>query len=255
MNEAQGAAGQEKLPACRGRFPHLNAYAKDGCDAGTHLILIGASNLWFPILQSVIVMPMDTGERKQDLVDRLRATIDPKHLAKYADHPDFLRDLAEDKINLKNVTDDQLTKAAHAALNPSQAPEDEEGTQGWSPNDLLIPEWNYLKLDAAGDHHSDPDSGLTVRNRTLDPALAPQISRLLAVEKLREATALLGFTRIDEMDRIEDLPSRRAPLSSTRPGGSWRPRTAAKGSSSNSTKPLSPPGKRRSKPPSCGPPT
>ena len=78
MNEAQGAQGKAKLPACRGRFPHLDAFVSGGCDAQAHLMLIGASNLWFPILQSVIVMPMDAGERKQDFADQLRVVLGDK---------------------------------------------------------------------------------------------------------------------------------------------------------------------------------
>ncbi len=214
MNEAQGAAGKAKLPACRGRHPHLDAYATGGCDAGTHLMLIGASNLWFPILQRVIVMPMDAGERKQNLADRLKAALGDK-VAKYGNDLDTLRDVAEGRIDLTGVSDAALADAVAAALAPPPPVAAEPAD--WSPIDLMVPEWNYLKLDAAGDHHEDPVSGLTVRNRALDPHLPPGISRVLAVEKLREATALLGFTRIDEMDRIDDLPTRQAPLSLAAP--------------------------------------
>ena len=214
MNEAQGAAGKAKLPACRGRHPHLDAYATGGCAAGTHLMLIGASNLWFPILQRVIVMPMDAGERKQNLADRLRAALGDK-VAKYGDDLDTLRDVAEGRIDLAGVSDAALADAVAAALAPPPPVAAEPAD--WSPIDLMVPEWNYLKLDAAGDHHEDLISGLTVRNRALDPHLPLGISRVLAVEKLREATALLGFTRIDEMDRIDDLPARQAPLSLAAP--------------------------------------
>lgn len=211
MNEAQGTAGQAKLPKCRGRHPHLDAFESDGCDAPSHLMLVGASNLWFPILQRVIVMPMDSGEKKQNLADRLKVVLGDK-LAKYAHDLETLRDVADGKsdLDLKQVTDAALAEAVTSALTPKAVNSEAEE---WTAVDLMAPEWNYLKLDAAGDHHEDPVSGLTVRNRPLDPCLPTTISRVLAVEKLREATALLGFTRIDEMDRIEDEPRRRAPLS------------------------------------------
>jgi hypothetical protein len=225
MAEAQGAVGQTKLPACRGRFPHLDAFQAGGCDAPSHLMLIGASNLWFPVLQSVIVMPMDAGERKQNLADRLKATLADK-LAKYADDLATLRDVADGKVDLNEVSDAKLAEAVATALAPTDLTADTTN-EDWSPDDLLVPEWNYLKLDAAGEHHEDPVSGLTVRNRKLDPALPNAVSRVLAVEKLREATALLGFTRMDEMDRIADLPQRRAPLSLTPP--SWAVATLNRG--------------------------
>lgn len=217
MNEAQGPSGQAKLPACRGRFPHLDAYAPGGCDAGSHLLLIGASNLWFPILQRVIVMPMDAGEQKENLADRLKVEVG-KDLADYVGNLGFLRKLIHGKLDVTTVSDEALAEALNTALAPPP-PVASPGSEEWSPIDLMVPEWKYLQLDAAGDHHDDPVSGLTVRNRTLDPHLPPTISRVLAVEKLREATALLGFTRIDEMDRIEDLPQRQAPLSLAPP--SW----------------------------------
>ena len=215
MSEAQGAAGRAKLPACRGRHPHLDVFDANPCDAGTHLMLIGASNLWFPVLQSVIVMPMDAGEKKQDLADRLTALVGDK-LPKYVGNLEFLRDFLADKHDVTGVSDEALAGALTTALNPAP-PDAAAQPLDWSPIDLMVPEWNYLQKDAAGEHHEDPVSGLTVRNRALHRDLPDAITRVLAVERLREATALLGFTRIDEMDRIDDLPGRIAPLSVSPP--------------------------------------
>ncbi len=213
MSEAQGTAGRAKLPACRGRFPHLDVFASGGCDAGTHLLLIGASNLWFPILQSVIVMPMDPAEVRQDLADKLLAKLGDK-LAKYKDDLETLRDVADGKVDLTGVGDEELGLAVAQALTPPEPPGQ---ASAWSPIDLMAPEWAYLQLDAAGEHHEDAASGLTLSNRARHPGLPDPITRVLAVERLRKATALLGFTRIDEMDRIDDLPQRRVPLSRQAP--------------------------------------
>ena len=84
MNEAQGEAGRAKLPTCRGRLPHLDGFAVDGCDAETRLMLVGASNLWFPAVQSVIDMPrLDAAEHNADLADRIKAVLGEK-LTRYA---------------------------------------------------------------------------------------------------------------------------------------------------------------------------
>jgi hypothetical protein len=48
MNEAQGEAGRATLPRCRGRHPHLDAFDQNGCPNESRLMLVGASNLWFP---------------------------------------------------------------------------------------------------------------------------------------------------------------------------------------------------------------
>ena len=65
MNEAQGSAGAAKLPKCRGRHPHLDAFEPSGCGAETKLMLIGASNLWFPSTLSIIVMPESAEEKAE----------------------------------------------------------------------------------------------------------------------------------------------------------------------------------------------
>jgi hypothetical protein len=57
MNEAQGVAGAAKLPGCRGRHPHLDGFEPKGCDVPTKLMLIGASNLWFPSTLSIGDVP------------------------------------------------------------------------------------------------------------------------------------------------------------------------------------------------------
>ena len=75
MNEAQGQAGAAKLPKCRGRHPHLDAFQENGCGRDTKLMLIGASNLWFPATQSIIVMPESVEEKASDLADRIRVAL------------------------------------------------------------------------------------------------------------------------------------------------------------------------------------
>lgn len=211
MNEAQGRPGREKLPRCRGRRPHLVDFDPAGCPCESHLMLVGASNLWFPLLSSVIVLPTTPAERADALVDALRPYADK--LAKYAGNPDFLRDLLDDKVDLAAVTDAELLDAVAAALAPVETPASdfEPAPTNWL--DLMTPEWELLTRPLAGGRHEDADSGLTLRTRERHPGLPAAVASVVAVDRLRKATALLGFTRIDEMDRIDDLMQRRAPLS------------------------------------------
>lgn len=206
MNEAQGAQGKTKLPQCRGRHPHRDEFQQGGCEAPNNLLLIGASNLWFPVLQSVIVMPMDTGEERQNLADRLRVVLGER-LVKYADDVETLRDVAEGRIDLTGVDDGTLLSAVQLALNPPSTETLEQRKQNWSRNELLVPEWRHLQLPAGSRAAADP-SGLVVRQRERHPDLTPGISRVLALDSLRSVSALLGFTRIDELDRIDDEPDR-----------------------------------------------
>ncbi|RXW32758.1 DrmB family protein [Propioniciclava flava] len=216
MNEAQGAAGKAKLPACRGRHPHLDAFAVGGCDAPAHLMLVGASNLWFPITQSAIVMPMDDGEKKQNLADRLKSVVGDD-LPDYVGELKFLRKYLKDRLDVTEISDADLAQALTEALSPLPADPEVVPNTEWSALDLMVPEWNHLQLGTAGAHHEDEASGLVVTTRQLDPGLPKEFSRVLAVEKLRQATALLGFTRIDEWDRIDDVPTRQVPLTVNQP--------------------------------------
>lgn len=215
MNEAQGEAGRAKLPRCRGRHPHLDAFEPSGCSNRTRLMLVGASNLWFPATHSIIVMPESSAERASDLADRIRIALGDK-LAKYRDDLDTLRDVLDGKVDVTELSDEKLAEAVAAAeVPPTSAEEQEERIRIWDPVDLLVPEWRYLLGDPLGARHEDEASGLTLSKRERDPRLPSTITRVLAVERLRKVNALVGFTRIDAMDRVGDLPQRLAPLTRT----------------------------------------
>ncbi|AWS44510.1 hypothetical protein DKM19_27335 [Streptosporangium sp. 'caverna'] len=212
MNEAQGERAALTLPRCRGRHPHLDAFEPGGCPNETRLILVGASNLWFPATQSIIVMPESQQEKVSDLADQIRIALGNK-LAKYRDDLDVLRDVLDGKVDVTMLSDDVLTQVVTAASAPLVPPEDqEERLRTWDPVDLLVPEWRYLLRDPLGARHEDEASGLTLSKRERDPQLRPEIARVLAVERLRKVNALVGFTRIDAMDRAGDLPRRLVPL-------------------------------------------
>lgn len=215
MSEAQGEAGKAKLPRCRGRHPHLDAFEPKGCHNEARLILVGASNLWFGASQSIIVMPESQQEKTGDLATRIRVALGEK-LAKYANDLDTLRDVLDGKVDVVDVSDDELALASASASAPSESMEElETWARNWDPVDLLVPEWRYLLLDPLGLRHEDPVSGLTLSSRDRGPGLRPEITRVLAVERLRKVNALVGFTRIDAMDRVGDLPQRLVPLTRT----------------------------------------
>jgi hypothetical protein len=63
-----------------------------------------------------------------------------------------------------------------------------------------------------------------VTEMLVDPELRPMIQRVVAVDKMKRVNAFIGFTRLDEMDRVGDLKSRLVKL--TRTGKpNWVPAT------------------------------
>ncbi|MET8208354.1 DUF1998 domain-containing protein [Streptomyces sp. NPDC005373] len=228
MNEAQGEAGRGKLPLCRGRHPHLDAFEPKGCGRETKLMLVGASNLWFPATQSIVVMPESQEEKASDLADRVRTALGEK-LGKYRHNLDMIRDLLDEKVDVTALTDHDLEEVLQTASAPVASPEEQEQQlRDWDPVDLLVPEWRYLLRDILSTRVEDPKSGLTLAPRTRGDQLRPEISRVLAVERLRKVNALVGFTRIDDMERVGDLPRRLAPLTRT-PRPAWTVATEDRG--------------------------
>lgn len=226
MNEALGETGRLKLPKCRGRHPHLDSFDPSGCGNDTKLMLVGASNLWFASTQSVIVMPQSKAEADDELADRIRIELGDE-LGMYVEQPQFARGRLKHKVDLSEIDDAKLVVLlSQAAASPM--PDDERQTlrEKWDPVDLLVPEWRYLQRDPLGSHHDDP-SGLMLSQRAVGEKMPAGIGRVLAVDKLRKVNALFGFTRIDDLDRVNDLLTRLAPLTRTKP--TWTVATEDRG--------------------------
>ncbi|ACZ31338.1 conserved hypothetical protein [Xylanimonas cellulosilytica DSM 15894] len=214
MNEAQGELGKSKLPRCRGRHPHLGVFDPKGCINEAKLMLLGASNLWFPATQSIIVMPDDPKETASSRADDVRAALGD-NLTHHADNPVVLRALVRAMVSaLAGLTDDEIDSITRDALAPPPSDtERADALEHFDPVELLVPEWQYLQRDPGGARHVDPNSGLALSKRLVaDDLISAGVTRVLAVDKLRKVNAVVGFTRIDEMERANDLPARLAPL-------------------------------------------
>ena len=229
MNEAQGEVGRAKLPQCRGRFPHLGGFTPDGCTAEVRLMLVGASNLWFPVLQSIVDMPrLDLEAQRRSDAELLRGVDD---LTAYRNALPFLRKFIRADVDLPNrladLSDEDLAVALDRALAPA-AVEQQSAQRRWDPIDLLVPEWHYLQQEPPEPRHEDPESGLIVSPRPLGGTSMDGLTRVLAVDRLRRVNAILGFTRVDEVERVADAGARLVPLCRNRMP-QWVPATVDRG--------------------------
>ncbi|MCA2266297.1 DUF1998 domain-containing protein [Mycobacterium marseillense] len=228
MAEAQGTAGRAKLPQkCRGRHPHLNAFDPN-CDGRPALIMMGASNLWFPSTQSIIVMPTHE-EETEALADWLRAKVGVEQVKQFGAQIDVIRALVAAKsIDLSDVSDDEIAKAVADVLKPPDSDEvRHEKLAAWDPIEMLVPEWRYLQKPALFPKQPNT-SGLMVTEQQLGPELPSRISRVVAVNKMKKVNAFLGFTRLDALDRVNDVVRRLVKL--TRNGKpTWIPATEDRG--------------------------
>ena len=228
MTEAQGAGGRDKLPQkCRGRHPHLDIFEKN-CLARPSLILMGASNLWFPSTQSIIVLPRTEVEEKGVLADRLRSSLGLEKIAKYASNLEVFRDFAETAgVDLRAWDNPDLAALIEGILSPDDNAKREERLAAWDPVELLVPEWNYLQRPSLFPKQ-DNGSGLMVTEMLVSPEVKPYVDRVVAIDRMKRVNAFIGFTRLDAMDRVNDVGNRLVKITrSGRPG--WVPATEDRG--------------------------
>lgn len=233
MNEAQGEIGRTKLPYCRGRHPHLGRFDAGGCDAEARLMLLGASNLWFPATQSIIVMPGAEAPTPRSTGFQIVETIGERRFAVYREDLSKIREELElSDSGLANLSDDDLA-AAIAALDDDEEDFDQQrqSMEDFDPISLLEPEWHYLARPLDKPRVHDTQSGLVLSRPAggVDERLKELgVTLVHAVDKLRKVNALVGFTRIDDMERAEGLGHRLVPLTRTR-RPSWTVATEDRG--------------------------
>ena len=232
MSQALGEEGRQRLPRCRGRHPNLGIFAEGGCQAEPRVMLVGASNLWFAATQSIIDMPrLDPEEQKRDRLSALGRAVG-EDLESVGENLPFVRMLLKrgdaDAVRLRDLDDGELIELLRTLALPAESDDDRlKRRESWDPVDLLVPEWNYLLTEPPGDHHEDRDSGLVISPRSLGDVPAG-VSRVLAVDRLRKVNAVLGFTRVDDYDRVDDSEARLVSLvRSGRPA--WVPATEDRG--------------------------
>ena len=207
---------QNALPKCRGRHPHLRE-AKPGCPAPIRAILLGASNSWFPETLTVLSVPTHSAKLDQ-LVDENWAVLDAASSIEVLHGFRAIGQLRE----FADFNDEEIW----AAVESRRAETEESTSLEVDEGDLKRPEWEVL---------SSPDPALNSKDFLLTPTLPPgryadRITTVVLAERLREVSALIGFTRIRSSGESspDDIRTRRAPLS-IEPAPTWLPATEVRG--------------------------
>lgn len=213
MAEAFDLAGQERMPMCRGRHPHLREFADTQCQEPTKTILLGASNSWFSQTLSVVSVPTATGQLEQ-LVDEMWHQLEK---AQCAQNINFLRSLGGiGKLHI--YSDEEIWEAVERKKTP--------GSAKTEPLSIKGPEWKTL-IDPT---NAPKLPNFDIREETPPPAYQHILERVVLVDRLREVRVLIGFTRITSpgnmTDELEDATIQ-APLSRQSP--TWVPATEVHG--------------------------
>jgi hypothetical protein len=218
MSDAFGVENRKQLPGCRGRRPHLRDFDVEECTLQIRPIILGASNTWFPVSLSTIAIPV-SADIVMQLVEekwaKLRNVTSIEIVA-------FLRN-SGDLGRLSQYSDQKIFAAIQAYKDQEQG----NGSTRKKP-DLKTPEWKVFI-----EHDPNLNDGDNFRLRAVPPPISARsfIKQVILAERLREVTALVGFTRIDSGGEQEDpeldIPTSTAPLARNSPV--WVPASEVRG--------------------------
>ncbi len=190
LSQAFGEEARPFLPPrCRGRHPHLGLSDRD-CRAEPLTLLLGASNAWFPVQLSALSIPSREGELAQ-AVEQAWAALEPLPpgqgaLAYALTQVPALKPLRE-------LEESAGIDAVEAAIEARR-----NGTQDGDPEDLRTPEWRVFCAPADAPETAD----FKLRSVAAPREYRQVVADVVLVERLREVSALTGFTRISAPDDL-----------------------------------------------------
>lgn len=212
MSEAFGAAAERNLPLCRGRHPHLGEFEQ--CENRTRTMALGATNSWFGMQLRAFSLP-----RASEPVDQVVAEF-WRQLELLASLPaEVAKRLMPTQTVWPELEPYGVERAWAAIQQHARAVADgPSAADAGDGLDLLGPEWDAFTGAAEVDL---PD--FTTRNEPCPAGAARWLERVVLVTRLREVSALYGFTRIDapEWGELAGEDPRRARLSEREP--TWVP--------------------------------
>ncbi len=168
------------LPACRGRRPHLRDFDQKKCPEPIRALLLGASNVWFAVSLSALHVPHAQESKLGQLVEEYWPVLQK------AKSPEIVEYLAgEGKLG---------KLAGHGAAEIFAAVEKRRSGEGSDePADLKVPEWEaFTRLDP-----KQQTSDFELAEVRVPTSLAGVLGRVVLAKRIREVTALLGFTRLE----------------------------------------------------------
>jgi hypothetical protein len=202
---------------CHGHHPHLRRTDPNGCKAQAKTTLLGASNIWFPMVMSALSLPPNQKDKLGLLV---------------AEHWAVLKDLPSKEVAAYVTAPSRMP--AMAEFGVDQIWEEIEGSRGRAGGpatpetaDLKAAEWALL--NQTGSHQSTKDFRAVRVN-------APRwfeeyFEQTILLERMREVRALLGFTRIESTGDFAEATvtddDRMTPLCRESP--SWLPASEVRG--------------------------
>lgn len=174
----------ERFSGCSGKRPWL-ATPDETCDRHPQAVQRGASNLYFPVVESALSIP-PWSDRLQEVIgiywDAI-VQVEP------ADRNGFVTVLANGPL---------APALRELKLSPAQlVAQVEYRLQQYASSVTDLREEEYRQFTSGYDVSGDADREFEVRRVAVPAGLEPWIERVVKAVRLREVRALKGFTRIN----------------------------------------------------------
>ena len=189
FGDSDGGKRKSAIPEqCNGHHPHLR-HTDTGCKGQPRTIVLGASNSWFSMTVSVIAIPVEGSELDGLVADHwtnLNGVINVATIPAFRQGgllPGF-----------EKFSDDQIFAAIERYRSGAGASPGGAGSANASSDstDLKLPEWQTFTKS----RERVEDRSLSFRSMPIPDDFKADISRIVRVDRLREAQALIGFTRL-----------------------------------------------------------
>ncbi len=172
---------------CKGRRPWLDCENEE-CTRKPRVLQRGASNVYFPFIESALSIP-PWSDRLQHY---LGVYWSPLINTAEEDRSSFIRMLARGPLQAilteLRMTPDELAREIQLRVEAISCSEDTQNS---------IRKEEYFQLDSGINTEPDNSEEFEIRNETIPESLAPFLSRIVRVVRLREVRVLKGFTRIN----------------------------------------------------------
>jgi Domain of unknown function (DUF1998) len=208
MSDAFGAAAEGNLPVCRGRHPHLGHF--EPCGNPTRTMALGATNSWFAMQLRAFSLP-----RASEPVDQVVTEFWGQLELLASLPPDVAKRLMRTQFFWPELEPYGVDRVWTAVQDRARAlAEGDRADEPGKELDLLRPEWEAFSGGAEVDL---PD--FTTRSEPPPAGTSRWLERVVLGTRLREVSALYGFTRIDapEWGELAGADPRRARLSDQEP--------------------------------------
>jgi hypothetical protein len=209
MAEAFGIEAWKNLPACRGRNFHIQTFEE--CGTQTRTLGLGATNSWFAMRLQAFALPQAEAEVDQRVAEYW-GTLEMLGHVDEAAAKRLVKGMAC-WPELEPYGVDDVWKAIVRKR--------DEGTEQSTPGDerdLMTPEWQAF---TSARRFALPD--FTTKSEPVPNPTRDWLREVVLVTRLREVSALYGFTRIDapEWDVLDTDENKRVAISRGAP--TWVP--------------------------------